>query len=142
MLRERFCEERERLIGRSVAGLVSDLRLVDVEFLISFITLQMYNHVADHVASSAERYFSPGFITLGQGCNVSVKWHEPPEITIDLIMHLSWAKAYFSVVMRADNADVRLNYLALDGAGSDARENTARLRDAIRCNMIAPGAAR
>ena len=61
MFQSNYSEEREALIGQAVTGLISDLRLIDVEHLISFITLEMYNNVADHVASSAERFFTPGF---------------------------------------------------------------------------------
>ncbi len=136
MLQSNFSEEREALIGQSMAGLVSELRMIDVEYLISFITLQMYNNIADHVASSAERFFTPGFITLGNGCNLSVSWEKPPEITIDLVMHLDWATAYFSIVLHADHAQVRLNYFSSEITGNDGQENTKRLEKTIRDNMI------
>ncbi|MFZ1774005.1 MAG: hypothetical protein WAT78_08615 [Rhizobiaceae bacterium] len=136
MLQTNFSEEREAMIGRAVVDLVSELRLVDVEYLISFITLQMFNHVADQVASSAERFFTPGFITLGNGCNVSAAWDRPPNITIDLVMHLDWAKAYFSVILEAEQAQVQLNYFSSEIADGDPQENTRRLQRTIQENLI------
>ena len=37
MLQTNFSEEREAMIGRAVVDLVSELRLVDVEYLLSLI---------------------------------------------------------------------------------------------------------
>ena len=136
MLQSNYSEEREVLIGQAMAGLVAELRLIDVEYLISFITLQMFNNIADHVASSSERFFTPGFITLGNGCDVDVSWEKPPQVTIDLVMHLDWAKAYFSIVLCADHAKVRLNYFSSDIPGVDGMENTKRLQKTIRDNQI------
>jgi hypothetical protein len=136
MLQSNYCVEREAIIGKAVTNLASELRLVDIEYLISFITLHKFNHIADHVSSSAERYFTPGFITLGNGCDVSVGWEKAPEVTIDLIMHLSWAKVYFSLKLKADHAFVSLNYFAADNNGFEALENTLRLQRDIRDNML------
>lgn len=136
MFQSNYSEEREALIGRAVTGLISDLRLMDVEHLISFITLEMYNNVADHVASSAERFFTPGFITLGNGCHISVGWETPPQVTIDLVMHLDWAKAFFSILLCAKHAEVRLNYFSPEITRGDARENTNRLQKTISDNLI------
>jgi hypothetical protein len=136
MLQSNFSEEREALIGRSMAPLVSELRLLDVEYLISFITLQMYNNIADHIASSSERFFTPGFVTLGNGCDVCVSWASAPRVTLDLVMHLDWAKAYFSIVMCEDYAEVRLNYFSSELSASNGHETTKRLQKTIQDNLI------
>jgi hypothetical protein len=136
MLKSNPCCERERLIAECVGAMVSELRLVDVEQLIALVTLQMFNNIADLVASSCERHFLPGFITLGQGCDVAAAWDRPPVITIDLIMHLGWGKAYFSVRMGAAHADVHLNYFSPDHVVPDVGATTMRLRHTIAHNQI------
>ena len=136
MMQSDFCQEREKLIAECLPGLISELRLVDVEYLVAFVTLQMLNNIADLVDSASERYFSPGFITMGQGCEVALDWDSAPVITLDLIMQLGWGKAYFSVMMRADCADVRLNYFSADHPAVDAEANTNLLRQSIQLNHL------
>lgn len=136
MFQSNFCSEREALIGRETACLASELRLIDIEFLISFITLQMHGHIADHVKSSAERFFRPGFITMGQGCKVSVTWESAPEVTIDLIMNMGWAKAYLGLHMRATDAYVRLEHFSAVVQDVNEHEEIQRLRDTIKLNKL------
>lgn len=136
MLQSNFCQEREKLIAECLPELISELRLVDVEYLVAFVTLHMLNNIADLVNSASERYFAPGFITMGQGCEVELDWDSAPIITLDLIMQLGWGKAYFSVIMRADCADVRLNYFSADHPAVDARTNTNLLKQTILLNHL------
>ncbi len=136
MLQSNFCEDREALIAKCLPGLVSELRLIDVEHLVAFVTLQMFNHVADLIASASEHFFAPGFITLGQGCEVNVDWNRPPTVLLDFIMHLGWGRAYFSVEMGHAHADVRLNYFDAGQDGDDPGANTRRLGETIGQNCL------
>jgi len=136
MLNTSHSQERETIIARSVTGFVSELRLVDVEHYIAFITLQMLNHVDDLVKSASEHHFVPGFVTLGNGCEIDVGWDRAPTVTLDFIMHLGWGKVYFSVRLAGSEASVRLDYFAIDHPALTAEDNTQRLRDTVAVNLL------
>lgn len=116
--------------------MASDLRLIDIEYLISFITLKMYRHVSDHVESSAERYFTPGFISMGHGCDLKIGWDSLPEIMIDMIMNLDCAKIYFSLSLSAEHAEIRLNHTSLTEKTKCHQELTQQIRDGINFNRL------
>lgn len=136
MLRCGHLEEHEAIIGNAVASIAEDLRTIDIEYLISFITLQMYNHVSDHVTSSVERYFTPGFITMGRGCEVDVGWRKSPEVSIDLIMHLDRAKVYFALLLGADHANIRLDYYSVDSDEKSQINKTQELQQAVKSHLL------
>jgi hypothetical protein len=136
MLQGNYSQDRETLIAECLPGLVSELRMIDVEHLVAFVTLQMFNHVADLVTSAAEHFFVPGFITLGQGCEVNVDWNSPPSVLLDFIMHLGWGRAYFSVDMGHAHANVRLNYFDAGLETDDPDVNTRRLSETIWHNCL------
>ena len=136
MQRQQHTVERERLIADAIGPLVHELRLVDVQNYIAFMTLELFANVADIVASAAERYFAPGFIQLGNGGSVEMDWNTAPIIVLDLVMRPAGAKVYFSARLGAETAEVRLDYLSFDSASNDATANTAFLRRAIEINSV------
>lgn len=136
MLQSTYCHEHEALVARAMQNMASDLRLIDVEYLVSFITLKMDRHVSDHVMSSAERYFTPGFISMGQGCDIKIGWDRLPEIMIDLTMNLDWARIYFSLMLKAEHADIALRYISSFGGHENQDEMTIKIRDGIKLNSM------
>jgi hypothetical protein len=138
MLKQNHSEEREKILAESIGGLVRELRLVDVQHYVAFITLERFCNIADIVDSAAEHFFAPGFLKMGTGAEVSMDWAAAPAITLDLIMQPSGAKAYFSVTMKADNATVSLDYLSFAAAHDDPAINTRFLKRAIEINTIRP----
>ena len=136
MLHSNHSQEREDIIANALQGFLSEIRLVDVEYLISFSTLQMFNHIADLVNSAAEHFFVPGFVTFGHGCAVSVGWNLAPIVSFDLIMHLGWGQAYVSAKMHGDDVDVRLDYFSVNQPVKFPESNTHRLARTISRNRF------
>jgi hypothetical protein len=136
MLKQNHLEEREKILAESVGGFVRELRLVDVQHYVAFITLERFCNIADIVDSAAEHFFAPGFLKMGMGAEVNVDWESAPAVTLDLIMQPIGAKVYFSVSLKADSADVTLDYLSFEAGPGDPGCNTQFLKRAIEINTI------
>lgn len=134
MLQSAYRPDHEFIIAKSLRGFLAEMRMIDVEHLISFATLRMHGHIADLVSSAAENYFSPGFVTFGQHCEAAVDWSATPVITFDLVMNLGWAQAYLSATMKQEEAEVRLVYFAVAKSVSGAECSNARLTQTISRN--------
>jgi hypothetical protein len=136
MLKQNHSEEREKILAQSIGGFVRELRLVDVQHYVAFITLERFCNIADIVDSAAEHFFAPGFLKMGIGADVRMDWESAPAVTLDLIMQPSGAKVYFSVTLKADGATVSLDYLSFETGYGDSARNTQFLRRAIEINSI------
>jgi hypothetical protein len=136
MLKQNHSEEREKILAESIGGFVRELRLVDVQHYVAFITLERFCNIADIIDSAAEHFFAPGFLKMGMGAEVSIDWTSSPAVTLDLIMQPSGAKVYFSVTMKADSATVTLDYLSFETGYDDPVCNTKFLKHAIEINTI------
>lgn len=136
MLKQNHSQEREKILAQSIGGFVRELRMVDVQHYVAFITLERFCNIADIVDSAAEHFFAPGFLKMGMGAEVIVDWSTPPAVTLDLIMQPSGAKVYFSVCLEADSAAVTLDYLSFETGYGDPACNTRFLKRAIELNTI------
>lgn len=136
MLRQDFSDERERIIGKAIAPVLAELRLVDVRQFLAHLTLEQFANIADIINSAAERHFAPGFLVLGHGGETQLDWASIPSVTIDLVLRPAGVTAYISVILHAAFANVRLNYIHFQQGGADAFTNTRLLEHAIRTNMI------
>jgi hypothetical protein len=138
MLKQNHSEEREKILAESIGAFARELRLVDVQHYIAFITLERFFNIADIIDSAAEHFFAPGFLKMGMGAQVSLDWATAPAVTLDLIMQPSGVNVYLSVTLRADGASVCLDYLSFETAHEDPELNTQFLRRAIEINTIRP----
>jgi hypothetical protein len=136
MQRQDHSEEREKILAESMRGFVRELRLVDAQHYVAFITLERFSNIADIIDSAAERFFAPGFLKMGMGAEVTLDWDTAPAVTLDLIMQPSGARVYFSVTLKADSATVSLDYLSFETGCGDPARNTLFLRRAIEINSI------
>lgn len=128
MLPQGHSREREEIIATAMAGVLRELRLVNVEYYVSFLTLGLYDHIADLVNSAAEPYLVPGFLKFGQGGEAILDWRRPPAITLDLLLDFGSAKVNFAAELEADHAGVRIDYISFDTGLERPEENTAYLR--------------
>lgn len=128
MLPQGHSKEREEIIATAMAGVLRELRLVNVEYYVSFITLGLYDHIADLVNSAAEPYLVPGFLKFGQGGEANLDWRKPPSITLDLMLDFDGAKVNFAAELEADHAGVRIDYISFDTGLERPEDNTAYLR--------------
>jgi hypothetical protein len=139
MLKQDHSKEREKILAESVGAFVRELRLVDVQHYVAFITLERLSNVADIVESAAEHFFAPGFLKMGTGAEISLDWASLPAVTLDLVMQPSGVTVYFSVTMTAGSADVNLDYISFETGIGDPVRNTRFLRHAIEINRIRSG---
>lgn len=128
MLSQGHSAEREEIIARAMTGVLRELRLVNVEYYVSFITLGLYDHIADLVNSAAEPYLVPGFLKFGQGGEASLDWQRQPAITLDLCLDAGNATVNFAVTLEAESAGVRIDYISFDTGLERPEDNTAYLR--------------
>jgi hypothetical protein len=136
MQKQNYSDQREKILAESIGGFVRELRLVDVQHYVAFITLERFSNIADIIDSAAEHFFAPGFLKMGMGGEVTLDWGAAPAVTLDLIMQPSGAKIYFSVTLKADSATVSLDYLSFETGYEDPARNTEFLRRAIEINTI------
>lgn len=131
MLRQQHSLEREKIIANGLSAFVNEMRLVDPVDLAAFLRLDLVANLSDIVNSAAELHFAPGFLTMGQGGNVSGGWSDPLEICLDLVMQPAGAKVHFTLRLQADTAEIRLAYISFDNPSDNPADNTLFLRNAV-----------
>lgn len=136
MRRQPHAQQREKIIGEAIGGLVSELRLIDPIDYAAFLRLDLHSNLEDIVQTAAELYFAPDFIGLGHGGQARITWNALPEIDLDLVMRPSGLTIHFLLRLKAETAEVRLAYLSFDNPSNDPTENTRFMRDAIANYVI------
>lgn len=138
MIRQQNSQTREEIVGRAVAPVAAELRLVDAADYIAFIRLEERASLADLVSSSAEPYFMPGALRLGAASDYELDWGGEPRVTLDLEFCLKDATVYFRLVMDADSAGVEISYCSFTQPGRDEAADTAFLAAALEHMRIRP----
>lgn len=140
MNRQKNPPTREELVGRAVAPVAAELRLVDAADYIAFIRLEERAALADLVSSSAEPYFMPGALRLGEACDYELDWGGEPKVTLDLEFCLKDATVHFRLVMDADSAGVEISYCSFAEPAKTEAADTAFLAAALEHMRIRPSA--
>lgn len=138
MIRQEISPTREEVVGRAVAPVAAELRLVDAADYVAFIRLEQRAALADLVSSSAEPYFMPGALRLGEASDYELDWGGEPRVTLDLEFCLQDATVYFRLVMDADSAGVEIDYCSFTHPGKDEAADTAFLAAALEHMRIRP----
>lgn len=141
MIKQPHTEAREIVLADAIRDVVSELRLIDVADYIAFIRMERFSTIADLVDSAAELYFMPGTLRLGHGGEAHSAWELPPRIALDLELHPSGAKVFFTLTLAAETATIDLNYVSFEDPSDDADLNTMRLKaslDAARLRAREP----
>lgn len=131
MLRQQHSLEREKIIANVMGGFVNEMRLVDPLDLATYLRLDLVANLSDIVDTAAELHFAPGFVTMGQGGDVSGGWSDPLEICLDLVMQPAGAKVHFTLRLQAETAEIRLAYISFDDPSDNPADNTLFLRNAV-----------
>jgi hypothetical protein len=129
---------REKVLGEGIREVASELRLVDVVDLVSYIHNEQFANVGDLVSSSIERFFKPDTLRYGRAGDVELNWGSPPAIMIDMEFHHRKVSIYFRLLLEALGAGVEINYISFDDANDDPHQNTTRLIDAVTDARLAP----
>ena len=123
---------RERLITRGIRDFLTELQMINPEYFIAFITVDMHASLEDLVNSCAELYFEPGFIRLGQGSSVAASWTLPPRVMLDIELECPDMRAYLQVTLERNEARVTLNYIQFTTGHEDPDRNTEHLAMAMQ----------
>lgn len=129
---------REKALGEGIGDVASELRLVDVVDLVSFIRNEQFANVGDLVSSAAERFFKPDTLRYGRAADVELHWGTVPSILLDMEFHHRDVSVYFSLQLEEARAGVEINYITFGNANRDPRKNTERLIDAIIDARLTP----
>ena len=129
---------RETILGEGVGDVASELRLVDVVDLISYVRNEQYANVGDLVSSSVERFFRPNTLRFGKAADVKLGWGTAPSISLDMEFHHKSVSVYFRLLLEELTAGVEIDYVSFGSAHPDPRRNTERLMDAIADARLIP----
>lgn len=129
---------RETVLGEGMGDVASELRLVDVADLVSYIRNEQFANVGDLVSSSVERYFRPDTLRYGKAADVELHWNSTPSISIDMEFHHKDVSVYFRLLLEALTAGVEINYMTFVNPSDDPSRNTQRLIDAIADARLTP----
>lgn len=140
MQREQFDHVliRETVLGESVGDVASELRLIDVVDLISYVRNEQYANVGDLVSSSVERFFRPDTLRFGKAADVTLSWGSAPSISLDMEFHHKSVSVYFRLLLEEYTAGVEIDYVSFGDAHPDPRRNTERMIDAIADARLIP----
>lgn len=131
-------KKREMALAEGVKELASELRLVDVVDLITFIRSERFANVAHLVNSSAELYYKPATFVFGSSGDIVLKWGDTPSIMLDMEFRHRGVSVFFRLVLQALHAGVEITYISFANPSANPEENTRRLIAAIDDARFAP----
>jgi hypothetical protein len=129
---------RETVLGEGVGDVASELRLIDVVDLISYVRSEQFANVGDLVDSSVERFFRPNTLRFGKAAEVVLNWGTAPSISLDMEFHHKSVSVYFRLLLEELTAGVEIDYVSFGDAHPDPRRNTQRLIDAVADARLIP----
>jgi hypothetical protein len=122
---------REKLLGDSIRSVASDLRLIDLPDLVSYLKTGEIASIGALVQSSIEMSFKPETLTFGQAGDVFLDWGAMPRVSLDMEFHHLAVHVYFRLLLEAEEAGVEITYIAFEGDSSGPSHNTTRLHEAL-----------
>lgn len=131
-------KKREVALAEGVKELASELRLVDVVDLVTFIRSERFANIANLVNSSAELYYKPSTFVFGSSGDVSLKWGDTPSIMLDMEFRHRGVNVFFRLMLEALHAGVEITYISFTKPSANPEENTRRLIAAIADARFSP----
>jgi hypothetical protein len=122
---------REKLLGDSIRCVATDLRLIDLPDLVSYLKTGQIASVGSLVQSSIELSFKPETLSFGHAGDVFLEWGVLPRVCLDMEFHNKSVHVYFRLMLEADEAGVEITYIKFDGESAAPGHNTVKLHDAL-----------
>jgi len=122
---------REKILGDYVRSVASDLRLIDLPDLVSYLKTGQIASVCTLVQASIELSFKPETLTFGYSGDVYLEWGILPRVSFDMEFHHQAVHVYFRLMLEAEEAGVEITYISFDGESLDPEHNTTRLDEAL-----------
>jgi len=124
-------EVREKILGECIRGVASDLRLIDLPDLVSYLKTGQIASIGSLVQSSIELSFKPETLTFGHAGDVYLEWGSLPRVLLDMEFHHHAVHVYFRLILEAEEAGVEITYIAFEGESGGPGQNTTRLHQAL-----------
>ncbi|MFT3732445.1 MAG: hypothetical protein QM780_13675 [Hyphomicrobium sp.] len=124
-------QTREKILGESIRGVATDLRLIDLPDLVSYIKTGQIASVGSLVQSSIELSFKPETLRFGHAGDVFLEWGLLPCVCLDMEFHHQSVHVYFRLMLEAEEAAVEITYISFEGETGGPNQNTIRLHDAL-----------
>lgn len=124
-------EVREKILGDGIRSVASDLRLIDLPDLVSYLKTGQMASIGSLVQASIELSFKPETLTFGHAGDVHLEWGSQPRVMLDMEFHYQSVHVYFRLILEAEEAGVEITYIAFEGASSGPGQNTTRLHKAL-----------
>ncbi len=122
---------REKILGDSIRCVATDLRLIDLPDLVSYLKTGQIASVGSLVQSSIELSFKPETLSFGHAGDVYLEWGTLPRVCLDMEFHHHSVHVYFRLMLEAEEAGVEITYIAFEGESKSPSHNTIRLYDAL-----------
>ncbi|WP_319532041.1 hypothetical protein [uncultured Cohaesibacter sp.] len=116
----------------------SELRLIDVDHLISYIHSGAHGNIRDLVASSAELFFREGTVSYLDQASMVVTWSSVPRIVLNLEFRNDGVVARFEMLLTTSVTDITLRELTIEQAETTALAELDCLVDALRNARLKP----
>ncbi|MGO4684456.1 hypothetical protein [Hyphomicrobium sp. 2TAF46] len=124
-------EVREKILGESIRSVASDLRLIDLPDLVSYLKTGQIANIGSLVQASIELSFKPETLTFGHAGDVHLEWGSLPRVFLDMEFHHQSVHVFFRLILEAEEAGVEITYIAFEGESSGPSQNTTRLHHAL-----------
>ncbi|MFA5957174.1 hypothetical protein [Hyphomicrobium sp.] len=122
---------REKILGDSIRCVATDLRLIDLPDLVSYLKTGQIASVSSLVQSSIELSFKPETLSFGHAGDVFLEWGVLPRVFLDMEFHHQSVHVYFRLMLEAEEAGVEITYIKFEGETNAPGHNTVRLHDAL-----------
>jgi hypothetical protein len=122
---------REKILGDSIRRVATDLRLIDLPDLVSYLKTGQIASVGSLVQSSIELSFKPETLSFGHAGDVFLEWGILPRVCLDMEFHHHAVHVYFRLMLEAEEAAVEITYISFEGETTVPSHNTTRLHDAL-----------
>ncbi len=122
---------REKILGDSIRGVATDLRLIDLPDLVSYLNTGQIASVSSLVQSSIELSFKPETLSFGYAGDVFLDWGIVPRVCLDMEFHHKSVHVYFRLMLEAEEAGVEITYISFEGDSTGPSSNTSRLHEAL-----------
>lgn len=124
-------EVREKILGESIRSVASDLRLIDLPDLVSYLKTGQIASIGSLVQASIELSFKAETLTFGHAGDVHLEWGSQPRVFLDMEFHHESVHVFFRLILEAQEAGVEITYISFEGESSGPSQNTTRLHRAL-----------
>lgn len=124
-------EVREKILGESIRCVASDLRLIDLPDLVSYLKTGQIASIGSLVQASIELSFKPETLIFGHAGDVYLEWGSLPRVLLDMEFHHQSVHVYFRLILEAEEAGVEITYISFEGESVSPGRNTTRLNQAL-----------